>query len=204
MRTLSKSYQVTTNVRGLAQFGYCRPTLMETFNPIEIKYQPTWCGVGLRPEWFPEPGWEGYEVWPGSVETTPDHIGPYWPRHSVVSWPTPPQGAWVGTYFNNTRWTSISPAWWITDHWSSSGAEVVISAIGGWQIDYRPTKIRVFFTGEATQAMSLRNSTGGVTFVSDNAYVSGRELDLNLTSNIGRLYLGYGNINVTAIEFYEE
>ena len=93
MGKLSKVYDVTINIRGLAKQGYCRPTVKNFLLGPDDKYVPTWCGGGSPPDWFPPEDWEGYPVWPTSLGTQPDYNGPFKPKHPTIPWPSDTLGA---------------------------------------------------------------------------------------------------------------
>ena len=63
----------------------------------------------------------------------------------------PATGGWTA-YFDNTKWAIIDEgAWNVGGWWDSelkfSLEQISLEPIGLWYIDYRPTKMRVTFTG---------------------------------------------------------
>jgi hypothetical protein len=130
---------------------------------------------------------------------------------------------WVSTYFNNTRWKiepTLHMGWWDTTNsrWSSElyyddDYYVVLSNLGTWTNNYRPTKSRVTFTTASGNHVdditfhildSRWKQIGSSDF--DPPYNSGDPLDLNFfDTDIKYLVIGKGYRNyLTNIEFLED
>jgi len=118
---------------------------------------------------------------------------------------TPPEPEWV-SYFDNTRWGAASSTSWTGTAWSSSGFEIYldVAVSDDWYEGYRPTKIRVTYTGGPV-AMSLVDENLN-DIAEDASYVSGTELDITfdqvLDGDISKLRdMCCGSMEVTNIEF---
>ena len=117
---------------------------------------------------------------------------------------------WVA-HFDNSDWEISSLGTWDTDHWDSElfGSDywVLLGDIGTWASAYRPTKIRVTFTGQTTLVLTLADGLGGETdLVSDEAATSGEEFEITWgEGDIATLNFqtDAGNFVITNIEFYE-
>ena len=170
MGKLSQVYDVTTNIRGLARFGYCRPTVKNFLLGPDDKYAPTWCGGGVPPDWFPEETWDGYPVWPEGLGTQPNYNGPFKPKHPNIPWPGPELGAdgvyigggesgWVSR-FDNTHW-AVSGDWgneaWTGEYWRLPMGVQFLSFYridsATWQENFRPIQVRVY--GKAFASKTL-------------------------------------------------
>ena len=96
---------------------------------------------------------------------------------------------------------------WNGDSWTignQSGYNYFLSAIGNWATGYRPTKVRVTFTGADTAALFIGGTTK--TICSNSPYASGEEAELDFSGgeDINALYLhisGYTDLTITNIEF---
>ncbi len=128
--------------------------------------------------------------------------------NGFVSLETVDGGEWMGpswvSYFDNTCWVPQSTTVWNSggQYWDSQGGEILLFVTGSWYNNYYPSKARITFTGESTQNTSIRNFDGTFILGSDASYVSLSELILINSGNlIGRLYMGWGNVHITNIEF---
>jgi hypothetical protein len=130
---------------------------------------------------------------------------------------------WVSTYFGPTYW-KIDPAmhmgWWADNRWNSElyyddDYYVVLSKVGTWTNNYRPTKSRITFTTASGNPVDnitfhvldrLWEKLGSSDF--DPPYNSGDEIDLTFSGGTSRdieyLVVGKGYRNyLTKIEFWE-
>lgn len=114
-------------------------------------------------------------------------------------------GAWV-SYLEESNWTiQGSDGSWNGSGWDNNGLSGLLSLIpaGGWETDFRPTKMRVTYTG-ITSIMDLRDTSAG-SIVKDLTYTSGEEKDTTwYGNNIGILLMeagAFNSITVTELEF---
>lgn len=83
---------------------------------------------------------------------------------------------------------------WDGDSWTlgwESGHAFYLQAKGSWASDYRPTKARITFTGDAAIARVRIEGTGFTTLGYDDEYVSTREMDLDFTSDEDIYWLSF-------------
>ena len=124
-------------------------------------------------------------------------------------------GGWT-VYFDNTYWEIYTPGYglWDTDHWVAGVFDVgggtyyqvlSLGPIGGWEVDFRPTKVRITHDSPDTPDLYIEGAEGVWCF--EENYVSGTEIDLAEAGDLVYLYLELAadNVtpyNVTNIEFY--
>ena len=94
--------------------------------------------------------------------------------------------------------------YWDTDHWVAGGEEeTFLMENGSWSTGYRPTQMRITFTGAAsiTIGVYLKNSSLNV---SDTGYTSGEIKFINFTaSDLSYIRIITGDaISITNIEWY--
>ena len=101
----------------------------------------------------------------------------------------------MGCSWNDGSWTIGT----------QSGYDYFLSPIGNWVVGYRPTKVRVTFTGADTAALFI--GTVATTIYSNGAYASGEEAELDFSENddiaVLYLYSGFTEFIITNIEFLE-
>jgi len=110
---------------------------------------------------------------------------------------------WV-SHFDNSDWAPGGGTSWTGSSWTG-GFGLQITDIGTWTEGYRPTKMRVTFTGGPTN-MTLKDVPGSLDNIAhDAAYVSGQEIDLDFSGlgDINEMRMGLGSVTVTNIEFLE-
>lgn len=80
-------------------------------------------------------------------------------RWAGVRWDAPPaEGTWQ-SFFDNTRWADDGFGSWNGSEWISSGEPPAIDLIdiGVWYIGFRPTSLRVTYTGPVSINLELYN-----------------------------------------------
>jgi len=110
------------------------------------------------------------------------------------------------SYFDNTYWepTGAGLGVWDGSKWVAEagfGVHVYLQPIGGWEVDFRPSKIRV--TTSIGEVWELSISDGAGYPVSESPYISEAEVDMNLTNDIVTFDVQTQEtpFNVTNIEF---
>lgn len=124
--------------------------------------------------------------------------------------------AWT-SIFDNTDWEPgpVTPGGsWNVDHWDAryeplSDYFVNLEPLSGWETDYRPTKIRVTYTGGQTQRLILRdNNNNYLINTGFNGYSSGTEITIPWDSydiQYIEIYNTDSNdFDITNIEFLED
>lgn len=112
-------------------------------------------------------------------------------------------GTTFNSYTNNTYWQCLMDClgWdgieWLAGPEQGMSLELAIGSI--WQVDFRPTKLRVTFMG-GTGEVTLYYDGGGSDSVSN--YVSGTEIELTVTGDINQIDL-FMMGSVSLIEFAE-
>lgn len=120
---------------------------------------------------------------------------------------------WV-QHFDDTKWEPIFTNWaWDGTKWVANPATwfPVLTVIGTWADAYRPTKVRIAFTG-SPDYMRVADGANFAHYVNDS-YASGIEVDLDWTdqgahvmTDIYGLTVGFiasAIRTITNIEFYE-
>lgn len=122
------------------------------------------------------------------------------PANWVEHWDDSDMDSYYGSWDGN-KWPS-------TEDKSYPDEEIVeLDVIGSWADTYRPTKIRVTFTGVSTLDM-LAPSTNPSERIVDGNYSSGEEITLNWTDNEDFSYIVFVEDNntpfaITKIEWLE-
>ena len=112
---------------------------------------------------------------------------------------------WESHYDDSDFYANASyGGYWDTDHWVAGGEEdTFLMENGSWSTGYRPTQMRITFTGAAsiTIGVYLKNSSLNV---SDTGYTSGEIKYINFTaSDLSYIRIITGNaISITNIEWY--
>lgn len=111
--------------------------------------------------------------------------------------------AW-SAYFDNTVWSANQGSWSGSD-WDSSGNSVILDELGTWVEGFRPTNIRITFTGSGGLLSAVQGTdTGFGAYVNTSNVTSGQSLALSFSSNdildIGMF--GSSAFTVTNIEFF--
>jgi hypothetical protein len=136
---------------------------------------------------------------PSFFRTPP--IPPSWFAHFDNSdWEIDTQGSWDA---GNSEWDS--------QYWPPGIEILSITEIGSWASGYKPTKIRITFTGATDTAFSLKDISSNVICSKgsgiDLSYTSGEEIECDFGSGQGDIYrlevqAGQGaDFSVTNIEF---
>ena len=129
--------------------------------------------------------------------------------YTVLSEEGTPTQHWF-EHFDNSDWTAALGTW-DTDHWDSADVtvwhilQVVVS--GTWRDSYRPTKMRITYTGEPIVSITLTDSDSQpIGEYGGAGYISGTEIDLTFGSYdiVGLTCLtdSRAAFVVTNIEFY--
>ena len=113
-------------------------------------------------------------------------------------------GSWVA-HFDNTEWETVFPGVWTGSAWSDSGVLFIpLTELGTWVEVYRPTKIRVTFTGGGTRDILLKDTENN--FIAHETTASSeQEIDITFEGyDIEALQIQdtVGNFTVTNIEFF--
>lgn len=122
--------------------------------------------------------------------------------------PEAPPGGWT-SILDDTNWVpsfEVATTWEGT-YWDSNNGDVGLRPIGTWAVGFRPTKLRITFTGVvSTQDLELKNTSYGTMATIDN-YSSEDEWEFTIDADIGWLYSTYGGelnpIEIYNIEFFE-
>lgn len=108
---------------------------------------------------------------------------------------------WIWTnYTSDTYWQcNVNCVPWNGSVWTEAGPGMSLVPVGSWAVDFRPTKLRV------THSALPDAFTVGVTYDDSGGdgeadYVSGTEINLNVTADIIRINLHITD-TVSAIEF---
>ncbi len=110
---------------------------------------------------------------------------------------------WDGSHI--TEFEGIGMQWWWGDHWESYFGDYTLVPTSTWANGYRPTKVRLTYNSSVPlELFSVRDATGTMIFGETSGYLSGQELDLNCTSDIGQLCIvpRQGYPWILGIEFY--
>ncbi len=114
---------------------------------------------------------------------------------------------WEVHYDNSDFYANASyTGYWDTDHWVACGEdETYLMENGTWNVDYRPAKFRLTFTGATDIALYVYQKNSNIA-ISDGVYTSGEEKNCNFTgSDISHIRLICEDaINVTNIEWWIE
>lgn len=120
--------------------------------------------------------------------------------------------AWE-VHHNNTNW-SATTGMWSAGTWESLDGYLELIELGTWVEGYRPTKIRITYTGDPNTALYLRDSNNAIIAQEGNTftftYQSLEEENITFGNYDIRkieMYNDWGDdpdvyINVTNIEFY--
>jgi hypothetical protein len=120
-----------------------------------------------------------------------------------------PAESWVA-YFDSTKWEAeFENGTWDTDHWEPNvgSGGLSIRPINGWEVDFRPSKIRVTYTGTLIAALKLwAGSTDQYYLMEQLPYTSLDEVIIDFETydfDITRLSAGIssGYYEITNIEF---
>jgi len=126
--------------------------------------------------------------------------------------PPPPVSPWK-QYFDNNHWYCGANCTWTGSTWSFVLAFAFTKGIlnvqtaHGWASGYRPTKIRVTYTGTSITRLIVRDTDyNEITDPPDSAYASGTERALDFTPGLNLdsivIYNGAGTTVFTNIEFF--
>ena len=121
---------------------------------------------------------------------------------------TLPAGNWV-SYFDNTYWESAGKGTWDGVKWVSeaSGDQniIALAPIGSWELDFRPTKVRVEHTGTNCSFVIFDTNDPDSPIAIDYSYVSGDELTMTFSEFdiLGIESNADDPWRITNIEFYE-
>jgi len=119
---------------------------------------------------------------------------------------------WAQHFDNEDMQYLGHPEWWDGEKWNllvpAGGSQSrSLSVNGSWYVAYRPTHVKVTYTGVALDGFSIIDANddtiGGAI---DNSYVSGTELVLTFGSyDLSRLQFEVpaGTCSITDIQFYE-
>jgi hypothetical protein len=115
---------------------------------------------------------------------------------------------WV-EYFDNSIWSPNMGSWDAgNQEWDSTGGQVLLFDILPWAVGFRPTGCRVTHNlGDIgkTCSVDVKSGDGAVSYGSANPYVSGEEIVLTCSDDIGRLYVSNEtdgtDFSVSNIEF---
>lgn len=126
----------------------------------------------------------------------------------VVFENTPSASTWIDCT-DNSFWTASSGYWNASgEYWNDSPADMRLTPKYGatWHLGFRPTKVRVTCdVGSPPLRVSVGTYTAGYEFGNEDNYISGTELDLVCTEDIGRINIyasGYtSGTQVHKIEF---
>ena len=113
---------------------------------------------------------------------------------------------------SNTYWTGDANISWVTDHWAYVNTMNVafLTPTGGWEEGYRPTHIRLTFSGAEVYILQLHGynetESGGGSIAGFGNIDSGVSKEISyIGGDIWRFYIQiFGSWNITKIEFYEE
>ena len=126
--------------------------------------------------------------------------------------------AWT-SYLNNTYWQADSgeepctatwngSAWVACEYAAANWYWCYLKVTGSWMTGYRPTKIRVTWTGGGTFEELKLEAPNGTLVVNESAATSGTEYDIDpMGDDIYSLWLsdqGGGAFTVTNIEFWTD
>lgn len=177
-------------------------------------------GADLPTDWvpwgLPEEAVTPPPVLPPGVEKT----GPAPPTYVAPGEPGPvkpppsqtPVSPWT-QYFDTTYWYCGASCTWTGSAWSfvlpeafSHGILFVVTK-PNWADGYRPTKIRVTYTGTSITRFIVRDTDNNdIADPPDSPYTSGTERALDFTPNLNLdsivIYNGAGTTNFTNIEFF--
>lgn len=122
--------------------------------------------------------------------------------------PEAPAGGWV-SILDDTNWVKsfeVATTWEGT-YWDSNNDTVGLIPIGTWAIGFRPTKMRITWTGVSFAQNLILMNTSHNTMASIDETISGQEWEFTIDSDIGWLYTNYGGelnpIEIYNIEFFE-
>ena len=114
-------------------------------------------------------------------------------------------------HFDSSDWDiefNISWEEFPSEHWECTTAATntgLDASSAGWWIDYRPTLIRVTYTGDPISQLTLVDTNSDQIAVKVS-YTSGEEIAINFGSyNLDRLFFAKGggnDVDITNIEFY--
>jgi len=121
----------------------------------------------------------------------------------VKQTPEPPAGQWYQV-LSDEAWTPGPGVSWSGSSWDSAFGLTGLSELGAWNVGYRPTKMRITYTGTFTQIQLV--DTNFDTIANDVAPASGQEIDITFGSfDIKDLNIfASGAWSITNIEFYSE
>jgi len=122
-------------------------------------------------------------------------------RWIVKTTPTPPAGQWYSV-LTDESWSAGPGFSWTGSQWEASlGIPSGLSATG-WESGYRPTKMRITFSGSISE-IGLKDLNDD-TIAIDSSPVSLEEITITFGSfDINDLTISYsGSIAITNIEFY--
>ncbi len=113
------------------------------------------------------------------------------------------------SYYDNTDFEGGYLGTWNVDRWDAEEDRgdyiLFIDVIGDWYEGYRPTSVRVTFTGGATLSVF---SEGGMTAIIDGSYTSGEEITLDWTDDVDLSSIFFGDypagspFSITNIEWF--
>ncbi|MCK4252576.1 hypothetical protein KAX97_14100 [candidate division WOR-3 bacterium] len=131
--------------------------------------------------------------------------GTWWKNVSGTIWQAIAGYTWVAR-FDNTKWTADSNISWDGTQWDGSGADPAIKDTGTWVVGYRPTKVRITFSGDATLHIYVIDSNEAI-IANHSGVSSGDELAITFGSyDIDKISFtdGTAALLVTNIEFTED
>jgi hypothetical protein len=135
-----------------------------------------------------------------------------------VKKPAAPPGGWV-SYFDNTIWNEgWAQGTWTGSQWDAAAAKSgyglglfpltsvlpPVSGGGGWEVGFRPTKVRVTHNASGSANFLEMTDTDYNVVLSVGSYISLTEVDITWGSaDDWQLFMGDGSaFSVTNIEFF--
>jgi len=104
-------------------------------------------------------------------------------------------------YTSDAYWSCLANCTtWNGSVWTESGPGLALQEAGTWNVDFRPTKLKVTYSGGGPATITLYY--GGAPGDSDTNYTSGDEIPLTVTDDITRIDL-YMTGTVSVIEFLD-
>ena len=107
---------------------------------------------------------------------------------------------------SSTLWTAPQ-GYWSTDHWQTGQpGQILLITNGAWASGFRPTKVKITFTGITFLDLYVKDFSGGQT-IGSISLMSGIGYDISSwvwSTNMGRLDFqdtGYGSFGISKIEF---